>query len=55
MTGSSDTEDDDLDFDFNFLKNAGSFMFQWSKQVRKLTNCKNVTKTKVSKLDKNIG
>ena len=50
MTGSSDTEDDALDFDF--LNNAGSVMFQWSEQVRKLTNCKNVTKTKVSEFDK---
>ena len=50
MTEKSDTEDDALDF--NFLNNAGNEMLQWSEQVRKLTNCKNVTKSKVSELNK---
>ena len=49
MTEKSDTEDDALDF--NFLNNAGNEMLQWSEQVRKLTNCKNVTKSKVSELN----
>ena len=50
MTDTSDTEDDVLDF--NFLNNTGNEMLQWSEQVRKLTNCKNVTKSKISELNK---
>ena len=50
MTDISDTEDDALDF--NFLNTAGTEMLQWIEQVRKLTNCRNVTKSKVSELDK---
>ena len=52
MIENSDTEDDALDF--NFFNNAGNEMLQWSERVRKLTNCKNVTKSKVSELDKKL-
>ena len=50
MTDKTDTENDALDF--NFINCAGTEMLQWSEQVRKLVNCKNVTKSKISELDK---
>ena len=48
--GGSDTGDVVLDFDF--LNSAGSEMLQWTEEFRKLTNCRNVTKSKSSELDK---
>ena len=48
--GESDTGDVVLDFDF--LNSAGSEMLQWTEEVRKLTNCRNLTKSKLSELDK---
>ena len=50
MTGTSDTEDDALNFDF--LNSAGTEMLQWSEKVRKLLNGSNVTKSKLSEVDK---
>ena len=50
MSGTGDTGDVVLDFDF--LNSAGSEMLQWTEELRKLTNCRNVTKSKLLDLDK---
>ena len=50
MTGISDSEGDVSDFDF--LNYAGSEMLQWSDKVRKLMNGSNVTKSKLTEMDK---
>ena len=50
MTGTPDTEDVALNFDF--LNSAGTEMLQWSEKVRKLSNGSNVTKSKLSEVDK---
>ena len=50
MTGTPDSEGDVSDF--NFLNYAGTEMLQWSEKIRKLMNGSNVTKSKLSEVDK---